>query len=173
MMTVRDNHGERPQAVLLAEPVEATALVAAPPAEVFEFLSQLENHWRLADRWIEVREFFEGAVEGGGGTPTAGGAVRMRGPLGIGRTARTLVLSADPPHSMSGIAEVGERTRARVTWTLAPEGGGTRVTLAAGLERAGVLDRLMLLLGGRIWLARRFRSVLELLAARFDAAAGR
>src|SRR5918912_1485161 len=34
--------------------IEAAALVHAPPEEVFDFLSDLRNHWRMADRFVEV-----------------------------------------------------------------------------------------------------------------------
>src|SRR5919109_3010214 len=34
--------------------IEARGVVEAPRDAVFEFLASLENHWRLADRWIEV-----------------------------------------------------------------------------------------------------------------------
>jgi hypothetical protein len=34
--------------------IEAAALVPAPPEDVFAFLSDLRNHWRLADRFVEV-----------------------------------------------------------------------------------------------------------------------
>src|SRR3954447_8027877 len=68
--------------------IEAAALIPAPPEEVFEFLSDLANHWRLADRHVSVV-----AVDG----DNDGGVVRIRGPLGIRRTARTHVTAAREP----------------------------------------------------------------------------
>jgi hypothetical protein len=145
--------------------IEVTRAVPAPPDRIFAYLSDLENHWRLADRWIEVVSL-ERPPGAGPEAPAVGGTVRMRGPLGLGRTAATKVLSARPPGSIAGSAELG-RTLARVSWTLADREGQTDVTLAAGVERAGPLDGLLLRLGGRIWLRRRFASVLERLAERF------
>jgi hypothetical protein len=143
-------------------PITADSTVAASPEEVFAFLSRLENHWRLAGRWIQVVHL-EGPPDGGDG-----GAVRIRGPLGLSRTARTTVLRADPPLQMCGSAEVGRKTRARVTWTLAPEDGITRVHLQAEIEEAGLLDRVLLALGGAAWMRGRFRSVLARLATLFS-----
>jgi hypothetical protein len=135
-------------------PITADAVIPATPEEAFAFLSRLENHWRLADRWIRVVHL-DGSPDGGDG-----GAVRIHGPLGLSRTARTTVLRADPPNEICGSAEVGPRTRARVTWTLAPEDGATRVHLEAEVEQAGALDRVLLSLGGEAWLRGRFRSVI-------------
>ena len=44
-----DDHPEHPE-------IEATALIAASPEVVFDFLSDLANHWRLVDRFVEVIE---------------------------------------------------------------------------------------------------------------------
>ena len=52
-------------------------------------------------------------------------------------------------------------TRAAISWVLAPADGGTRVTLRADLLEAGPLDRLLLGLGGRLWMARRFAATLQ------------
>jgi hypothetical protein len=147
-------------------PIEATRIVSAPPEEVFGFLSTLENHWRLADRWIEVVSP-EGSPSAGPEAAADRGTVRLRGPLGVKRTADTRVLAVRPVSSLVGRADVGRRTCARVSWALEARGAMTHVTLAAAIERAGPLDRALLALGGRAWIERRFRSVLERLAERF------
>ena len=49
--------------------IEAVALVRADPEDVFEFLSDLRNHWRLADRFVTVVTL---ATSDHGGAPTAG-----------------------------------------------------------------------------------------------------
>lgn len=147
--------------------IAAGADVAASHEEVFAFLSRLENRWRLADRWIEVL-----SLNGGGRSDSAdGGRVRIRGPLGLGRTASTRVVSSDPPRSVTGIAEVGRRSRATVRWTLSEGtgddgGAATHVRLSAHVDRAWPFDRLLLALGGRAWMRRRFRYVLATLGQR-------
>ena len=145
-----------------AEPtadVEAAALVPAPPEDVFAFLSDLRNHWRLADRFVEVL-----TLDASDGGPADGGRVRVRGPLGFRRTATTRVVAVREPRLLIGTAELASGTRARVSWVIAARLGSSRVRLAADLERARPLDRLLLAAGGRWWLRRRFASTLERLA---------
>jgi uncharacterized protein YndB with AHSA1/START domain len=148
--------------------VEAATEVPAPADRVFTYLSDLGNHWQLADRWIvlELGRPRGGATES---APPDRGRVRMRGPLGVGRIATTSVEAADPNRSMEGTARMGRRTVARVRWELAERGAVTEVRLSAGIEKAGALDRTLIALGGRAWLARRFESVLERLADRLGA----
>lgn len=136
--------------------IQAEGVVPATPEAVFRFLSHLANHWKLADRWIEVVELDDGS-----------GRVRMRGPLGLSRTARTIVVDAQPDHVMHGTAELG-RTRALIGWELSEDSGGTAVRLSATIERAGWMDRLLLTLGGRRWMERRFDAILATLAAHFS-----
>ena len=137
------------------------------PRALFEFLSDLERHWLLADRFVEVL-----TLERVPGTGRAvGGTVRVRGPLGLARTARTRVVEAVPHVRMSGTAEVGRRTRARVTWTLTEQGRLTLVQLDAVVERAGRADAVMLALGGRRWMRRRFAAILATLERRARATA--
>lgn len=146
--------------------IEAVALIPAPPEEVFEFLSDVGNHWRLTGRLVEMVELRD----------KTGGTVRLRGPFGIRRTVRTQVTAARAPRLIIGVAEIGEPddwpTRARVSWTLAGRLGQTRVRLAAEIQQAQPFDRLLLALGGRAWLRRSFGRTLEHLAARFQAEVG-
>jgi hypothetical protein len=147
--------------------VEATALIPAECEEVFGYLSDLGNHWRLARRFIDVVEL-DGPE---GGAPADRGVVRLHGPLGVRRTARTKVTAARSPRLMIGTAEIGSKTRARVSWTLARRMHATRVRLAAEVDAAGPLDRAMLALGGRRWLERRFAGTLAALAQQLSPAA--
>jgi hypothetical protein len=142
--------------------IQANRLVDARRHEVFEFLADLENHWRLADRFIEVLTLERDEVG-----RAHGGRVRMRGPLGVRRTAATQVLAADPAQRLVGVADVGRRTRAFVRWKLTDGDGRTEVRLEAMIDRVGWLDRLLLLLGGDTWLKRRFAAVLDRLAEHF------
>jgi hypothetical protein len=139
--------------------IEAVALVPAAPEAVFEFLSHLANHWRLLDRHVDVLEL--------DGSPPNRAVVRLRGPLGVRRTVQTRMTAARNPRLIIGVAELGAGTRARVSWTLAARLGETRVRLAAEVEHVSAFDRLLLALGGRAWLERRFAFGLEQLAQRF------
>jgi uncharacterized protein YndB with AHSA1/START domain len=142
--------------------VAAEGVVDASPEAVFAFLADLENHWLLTDRFVEVLTL-ERPQEGG---PARGGTVRMRGPLGLGRTVRTRVVEAMPASVIAGTASVDERTEAAVRWTLTPSPEGTRVRLEATVARVGRADLVLLAMGGRRWLEHRFNSILQTLAQR-------
>jgi hypothetical protein len=130
--------------------------IGVDPEEAFHFLDRLENHWLVADRFVDLV-----SVSLEGSAPAAsGGSVVIRAPLGLRRTAVTQVVRKEPPHLIEGTAAVGPATRANVRWLLEPDAGGSRVRLEAVVTRAGALDRLALRLGGRLWLARRFRVTL-------------
>ena len=142
--------------------IAADGLVDAAPESVFAFLSDLENHWRLTGRCVEVMSL-DGPVGG-----RHGGTVRIRGPLRVHRTARTRVLAASAPSYMVGRAEIGARTRGQVRWTLRRRGERTAVRLSATVEATARLDGLLLRLGGRRWLERLFAATLTRLADHFE-----
>ncbi len=135
----------------------ASADVPAPAAEVFEFLADLRNHWRLAARWIEVLGLLPHDVSGDGGT------VRLSGPFGLTRTVTTRVDRFAGPHAIDGHGVCG-RTRAAVRWRLAERGPITRVTVEVRLLEAGLRDRVVWHGGGRRWLAGRLAQTLTALA---------
>src|SRR3954447_3348518 len=136
--------------------IEASRVVAASPEAVFSFLSDLENHWKLTGRWVEAVSIDDGS-----------GRVRIHGPLGLRRTARTTVVDAAPSHVMHGTAELSGGTVARIAWDLSEDVRGTAVRLSADVERAALPDRVLLALGGRRWMARRFEAILERLDEQF------
>jgi uncharacterized protein YndB with AHSA1/START domain len=139
--------------------ITAHAVVGAPPDAVFELLSDLREHWLLADHWTDVRR-----IDADGGT------IRLRGPLGLRRTVHVRVTGREPPSQLDGMAVLGRRTAARVCWELRPEGAaGTRVALAAEVLRTGPLDRFLLAVGARRWLAWRFAVTLRRLDGRMQA----
>jgi hypothetical protein len=137
--------------------IHASRVVGASPEAVFTFLSDLGNHWKLTGRWVEAVVLED-----------SNGRVRIHGPLGLRRTARTTVVDAQPSHVMHGTAELSGGTRALVAWELGEDAGGTAVRLSAEVEHAALPDRLLLTLGGRAWMARRFDAILEQLDAQFS-----
>ncbi len=148
--------------------ISATRVVSADRHEVFAFLADLENHWLIADRFVDVVD-----LEGPPGART-GGRVRIRGPLGVRRTARTRVDFAHPVEEMGGSADLGAATSAEVRWVLEPDDRGTAITLGATIRRAGSGDRIVLALGGMAWMRRRFEGTLRALDDHLRiAAAGR
>jgi uncharacterized protein YndB with AHSA1/START domain len=135
--------------------IAASGRIDAAPEDVFAALDDLAGHWRLLDRWTEIVDV---APDGRSAT------VRLRGPLGLRRTARTRVLASDPPRGLEGEARVGRGTVGRVRWTLTADGGGTLVDLQAEVVAAGGLDRVLLALGASRWLRARFADALARLA---------
>lgn len=142
--------------------IGASRIVDEPAGRVFEFLADLRNHWRLEGRFVEL-DHLDGASEGA----ATGGRVRIRGPLGLSRGARTRVLSTTPPAGgtpgrLRGEAAIGRRTRGRVQWEIDPlDQRRSRVTLSAVVDRAGAADALLLALGGRRWLRSVFDGALS------------
>ena len=129
--------------------IHASRVVRASAEAVFAFLSDLENHWKLTGRWVEAVALAD-----------SNGSVRIHGPFGLRRTARTTVVDATPNTVMHGTAELSGGTRALIAWELSPASGGTAVRLSANVEQAALPDRMLLGLGGRVWMARRFDAIL-------------
>lgn len=152
----------RPAAEGGALTISARAEVAASPERVFGYLARLENHWELTDGSVEVITLHHASSSG----PAIGGRLRLRGPIGIRRTVRIRVLETQPPNRLEGLAEVGDATAARVTWTLLAHQGGCVVGLSAAVLRTGRLDRILLALSGRRWVRACFRTALGRLAGR-------
>lgn len=136
--------------------IQASRVVAASPEAVFAFLSDFENHWKLTGRWVEAV-----AIE------DSKGSVRIHGPLGLRRTARTTVVDAEPSHVMHGTAELSGGTVALVAWELGEDARGTAVRLSAEVQRAALPDRMLLALGGQRWMKRRFDAILARLDEQF------
>ena len=100
---------------------------------------------------------------------TDGSRVRVQGPLGLSRIAQTKVVAAEPPSTLRGSAAVGRSTQGAVRWEIAPTPGGSEVTFTARVERASLLDRLLLAAGGRRWLERIVRRAVARLGVVLDA----
>ncbi len=139
--------------------LSADRLVAQAPEQVYAFLAELDNHWHLNDRYLRLERLND---------DRRGGSIVIGTPLGLRRTARTRVLITLRPARLAGAAAVGKHTTARVHWNIEPRDEGARVELEATVMAAGAFDQLLLSLGGRWWLRRRFHSVLDLLAEALD-----
>jgi carbon monoxide dehydrogenase subunit G len=127
----------------------AAATLTRSPDSVYAFLADLENHWQLASTFVSLDAVRD----------DEGGWITVRGPFGISRRARTSLVRCDPPAGgtearVEGIARVESGTIARVTWRVAAAGGGSRVALETALEHPSRADRVLLALGGRLWLRR-------------------
>jgi Polyketide cyclase / dehydrase and lipid transport len=130
--------------------ISAERRIPHEPKRVFAFLADLRNHWRLEERtFVEVDDVGE-----------RGGVIRLRGPLGLSRRVRTTVLAAESHSRVAGRAELSGGTVGLVVWAIEPDQLGSRVRLSAEVASASVLDRLLLTLGGNVWLRRLFERAL-------------
>ena len=130
--------------------IEAIRRVSHPPDRVFEFLSDLRNHWRLEERaFLELEEVCESS-----------GVIRLRGPIGLSRKVRTRVLEAERPSRVAGRADLRGGTVGLVAWEIRPDTAGSRVRLSAEVAEASPADRILLALGGEAWLTRLFERAL-------------
>ncbi|MEO9023688.1 MAG: hypothetical protein ABI339_01605 [Solirubrobacteraceae bacterium] len=75
------------------------------------------------------------------------------------------------PAVIAGCARTGKRTRASISWTIAGQQYHTSVSLRVIVEDTALLDGVLLRLGGRRWLQRRFAHALACLAHQLAAAA--
>lgn len=147
--------------VLLAKeakhPIEASRQLSAPPDLVLKFLTNLDNHALLAPGLVRVLSYDR--EEG----LNSRALVRLRGPLGMHRTASTELLRITAS-SITGRAKIGETTVASIVWTIQALHTGSFVTLCASVDAASPLDSLLLRFGARRWLLRRFAGALEQLS---------
>jgi hypothetical protein len=131
--------------------------VDSTPEQVYSFLERLENHFRLNDEYLRVEAL----------RPDKRGAtISLRAPGGLRRTASTEVTTALPPRRFGGTVTTTTRTQAGAWWTIEPSADGALVGLHAEIFPRGIVDRVLLALGGRLWLERRCERVV----ARLDSA---
>jgi Polyketide cyclase / dehydrase and lipid transport len=125
-------------------------VVDSTPERVYAFLARLENHFRLNDEYLRVEAL---RPDGRGAT------ISIRAPGGLHRTARTEVTTALAPRRFGGTVTASTRTQAGAWWTIDPSAGQARVALEAEIFPRGIVDRVLLALGGRWWIERRCRRV--------------
>ncbi len=147
-----------------ATTIVATGRVRAPRDRVFARLCDLDAHRGLAAPHIDVVE-----LHGPRGART-GGDVELRGPAGIRLRATTAVRSATYPHELTGSAATDGGTTATLCWRLDDAGPETHVTGLMRVEPRRPLDRLLLALGGRVWLRRRLATAIRRLVPAREAA---
>lgn len=106
------------------KPVIASATVARPPREVFEFLDALANHERFLDHYLTDWEF-SGPRRGVGAKAKA----RVNTPASQDRFEFEVVESEAPTRIAERGTSAGGKRKTRGTYRLAPSsGGGTEIT---------------------------------------------
>jgi hypothetical protein len=136
-------------------PIIVTRPIAADGGALYALLSDPENQWRLATSFTRVA-----ALQPAGDRCDA----RLRLPFGLHVPASVQVKPSRRGRLVTCEIRFGHRTVAWATWILSPERGTTEVDLAIQFESRSLVTRLVLLLGGRRWIARRLDGVLATLA---------
>jgi len=136
-------------------PIIVTRTIAADRGALHALLSDPANQWRLASSFARVV-----TLQPAGDRCEA----RLRLPFGLRIPASVQVRPSRLGRLLTSEIRVGRRTIAWATWILSPDRGTTEVDLAIQPESRSLVTRLVLLLGGRRWIARRLDTALATLA---------
>jgi hypothetical protein len=147
--------------------ISAWRRIPACAAETFAFLAAPATHRRLQVRGIVLLSFDGDDTE----VVVNGGALVLRGPLGLRRTVRTRVALHQPPTRLAGSALADSGTAAHISWTLREQPDETTIVeLTAVLGPVAGGDRVLLAVGGCHWIRRRLGATLRQLAAELQQA---
>jgi hypothetical protein len=136
-------------------PIIVTRVVAADDNVLHAFLRDPVNQWRLADSFADVVR-----LQPAGDRCDA----TLRLPFGMRWNASVQVKPSRRGRLLTAEVRLGNRTFAWATWILIADRGTTEVNLAMQPESRSLVTRLVLLLGGRRWIARRLQTALAKLA---------
>jgi carbon monoxide dehydrogenase subunit G len=128
----------------------AARSIDASPETIFGFLERFERHLELIEERVTAL-----SVE------ATGSHVRLRGPVGVRRRVQTRLTHAESPRSIVGTVTAGRRTHGTVRWSIESSGSGSWVQVVARADTLGLVDRVLLRLGGRRWLARSLEQALD------------
>jgi uncharacterized protein YndB with AHSA1/START domain len=149
------------------DPFTVSTTISRPREEVFEYLADIANHSEFSDHylvdWRLTRENSYGAG--------AGARFRVKAPFSRFSWADVTLADVQPPFKLVERGRGGKFNRVRMlgAYTLAPgPGGTTRVQYTLETDPVLLSDKLLEVLGGRIWLRRkaskamrRLRTILE------------
>lgn len=136
-------------------PIIVTRIVAADDNVLHAFLRDPVNQWRLAASFADVVR-----LQPAGDRCDA----KLRLPFGMRWHASVQVKRSRTARLLTAELRLGNRTVAWATWILSADRGTTEVDLAIQPESRSLVTRLVLLLGGRRWIARRLQTALATLA---------
>ena len=149
------------------DPFTATATIAKPREDVFEYLADIANHAEFTDHYLVDWRLTRENSYGEG----AGARFRMKAPLSRFSWADITFAELQPPFRIVERGRGGKFNRIRMlgTYTLSPgPGGSTRLEYTLETVPVMLSDRLMEALGGRAWTRRqttkalrRLRTILE------------
>ena len=137
-----------------------TAEVAGRPDEVFGLLCDIRNHLALSCRALDLVEVSHD------GRGRMLGVIDLRGPLGVRRRITTREVIRHSPAFIWGVAASSSGSLADVRWDVERVSDvRTRVSLSVLPVRVGLVDRGLLIVGGRLVLSGILRDTLRRLEA--------
>ncbi|HEV2814753.1 MAG TPA: SRPBCC family protein [Solirubrobacteraceae bacterium] len=148
------------------DPIVSSVLIDRPREEVFEYLSDIANHWEFTDHYIREVHMTREDTYGVG----AGMRFRIPTPLNRFAWAEVTITDAEAPRRIVEKGRGGKYNRIRmvVIYELEAAGSsGTRVTLTSETQPSLPSDRIMEALARRPLKRRqrkalkRLRSILE------------
>ena len=148
------------------DPVTSSVLIDRPREEVYEYLSDIANHWEFSDHYVREVHMTREDTYGVG----AGMRFRIPTPLNRFDWVDLTITDVEPPRRIVERGRGGKYNRIRmvVVYTLEPAGpGSTRVTLTTESQPRFPSDRMIEAFGrgtvrrGQRKALKRLRSILE------------
>jgi uncharacterized protein YndB with AHSA1/START domain len=148
------------------DPVTASVIVDRPREEIYEYLSDIANHWEFTDHYFREVHMTREDTYG------IGAGMRFRIPTPFNRFdwAELTITDMEPPRRIVERGRGGKYNRIRIVavYTLEPAGaGGTRVTLTTETQPRLPSDRIIEAFArgrvrrGQRKALKRLRSILE------------
>ena len=149
------------------DPFIVSATISRPREEVFEYLADIANHPEFTDHYLVDWRLTREDSYGTG----AGGRFRVKAPLNRFSWGDVTFSEVQPPFRIVERGRFGKYNRVRMlaTYTLSPgPEDTTRVEYTLETQPVLLSDKLLELLGGRLWTRRqaakamrRLRSIVE------------
>jgi uncharacterized protein YndB with AHSA1/START domain len=123
------------------DPVTAHVVIDRPREEVFEYLADIANHPEFSDHYLKEWRLTRVDSYGRG----AGARFKIDAPLDRFAWGDMTFIEVERPHRIVAAGRSGKfnRNKTWTTWTLSPNGAGTRVDVSTESEPGLPTDRVM------------------------------
>jgi uncharacterized protein YndB with AHSA1/START domain len=145
------------------DPVTSSITIGRRREEVFDYLADIANHAEFSDHYLKEWRLTRLDSVGRG----AGARFRYDAPFQRFGWGDMTFVEVDRPYRIVAVGRGGKfnRNKTFTTWTLTPDGNGTRVEHMTETEPALPTDRIMEGFGLRRWHKRGGRRALKRLQA--------
>jgi uncharacterized protein YndB with AHSA1/START domain len=142
------------------DPVTAHVVIDRPREEVFDYLADIANHPEFSDHYLKEWRLTRVDSVGRG----AGARFKIDAPIDRYAWGDMTFIDVQRPHKIVAAGREGKFNRKKTwtTWTLSPEGAGTRVEVSTESEPALATDKFIeAVTRRRGWMKRRLRKALN------------